>query len=428
MLDYEKIISDLEESSDKTLDTLTQLEEKKELMEFNSLDKKLLAALDFGVLPMIASWFIVNILFTLGSFPLILVSPLVVGTWLGSGLLLSKLSPRGRKLSKKFKQEVGVMNSEERLEAKTEYDIEIEKLKLKRALLDRVKERLIEEEAFYQQALSKYEVSEKSDLTKKELIEKGKQLEKKIAGAKENLDQLVTQDVLMKNFSNIRKETKPEKWVATLGESYLFPLWISSLVSPIPSFVPISSGRISISLLEFWFSFLLSSIPLAITNIVHIEKKIKVSEAVFKRLNDELEEHKISVVPDENEDIELECNRLFKDLCHWTYELAITQNRLAQLNHQENISHLENMQRTNVSSYDREETLSMEEHVSKQLLMDTFHELAGISYEEFRQLDLDKQQHFLEQLKQDQNLEPISMLMENNTTSEKAKQIVKQLT
>ena len=39
MLDYEKIISDLEESSDKTLDTLTQLEEKKELMEFNSLDK-----------------------------------------------------------------------------------------------------------------------------------------------------------------------------------------------------------------------------------------------------------------------------------------------------------------------------------------------------------------------------------------------------
>ena len=104
MLDYEKIISDLEGSSDKTLDTLTQLEEKKELMEFNSLDKKLLAALDFGVLPMIASWFIVNILFTLGSFPLILVSPLVVGTWLGSGLLLSKLSPRGRKLSKKFKQ------------------------------------------------------------------------------------------------------------------------------------------------------------------------------------------------------------------------------------------------------------------------------------------------------------------------------------
>ena len=60
--------------------------------------------------------------------------------------------------------------------------------------------------------------------------------------------------------------------------------------------------------------------------------------------------------------------------------------------------------------------------------MDTFHEFAGISYEEFRQLDLDKQQHLLEQLKQDQNLEPISMLMENNTTSEKAKQIVKQLT
>ena len=65
--------------------------------------------------------------------------------------------------------------------------------------------------------------------------------------------------------------------------------------------------------------------------------------------------------------------------------------------------------------------------MSKQLLMDTFHELAGISYEEFRQLDLDKQQHFLEQLKQDQNLEPISLLMEN-TISEKAKQIVKQLT
>ena len=86
------------------------------------------------------------------------------------------------------------------------------------------------------------------------------------------------------------------------------------------------------------------------------------------------------------------------------------------------------MQRTNVQSYDSEKTLSMEEYVSKQLLMDTFHELAGISYEEFRQLDLDKQQHFLEQLKQDQNLEPISMLMENNTTSEKAKQIVKQLT
>ena len=428
MLDYEKIISDLEGSSDQTLDTLTQLEEKKELMEFNSLDKKLLAALDFGVLPLIVSWFIVNILFALGSFPLILVSPLVVGTWLGSGFLLSKLSPRGRKLSKKFKQEIGVMNSEERLEAKTKYDIEIKKLKLKRELLDRVKDRLIEEEAFYQQALSKYEVSEKSDLTKKELIEKGKQLEKKIIGAKENLDQLVTQDVLMKNFSNIRKETKLEKWVATLGESYLFPLWISSLVSPIPSFVPISSGRISISLLELWLSFLFPSIPLAITNIVHIEKKIKVSEAVFKRLNDELEEHKISVVPDENEDIELECNRLFKDLCHWTYELAITQNRLAQFNHQENISHLENMQRTNVQSYDSEKTLSMEEYVSKQLLMDTFHELAGISYEEFRQLDLDKQQHFLEQLKQDQNSKPISMLMENNTTSEKTKQIVKQLT
>lgn len=29
MLDYEKIISDLEGSSDQTLDTLTQLEEKK---------------------------------------------------------------------------------------------------------------------------------------------------------------------------------------------------------------------------------------------------------------------------------------------------------------------------------------------------------------------------------------------------------------
>lgn len=201
-------------------------------------------------------------------------------------------------------------------------------MKLKRELLDRIKERLTEEE-FYQQALSKYEVSGKSNLTKKELTEKGKQLERKIIGAKEKLDQLVTQDVLMKNFSNIRKETKLEKWVATLGESYLFPLWISSLVSPIPSFVPISSGRISISLLELWLSFLLPSIP-----------------------------------------------------------LAITQNRLAQLEHQESFSHLENMQRTNVLSYDREETLSLDEHMSKQLLMDTFHQLAGISYEDFRQLDL----------------------------------------
>ena len=66
--------------------------------------------------------------------------------------------------------------------------------------------------------------------------------------------------------------------------------------------------------------------------------------------------------------------------------------------------------------------------MSKQLLMDTFHQLAGISYEDFRQLDLIEQQHFLEQLKEVQNSEPISMLMENNTTSEKTKQIVKQLT
>lgn len=87
------------------------------------------------------------------------------------------------------------------------------------------------------------------------------------------------------------------------------------------------------------------------------------------------------------------------------------------------------MQRTKVQSDDKKETLlSTEEHVSKQSLMATFHELVGMPYEEFKQLDLDKQQQLMENLKQDQTLESVSMLMENNTSTEKPKQIVKQLT
>ncbi len=429
MIDYEKIISNFEESQDKSLDTLAQLEEKSRLIELNSSDQKLFSALGYGIIPVAVSWSGMNILLTLGSFPFVLVSPFVVGTWLGSGVILSKLFPLGRKLSKKFEKEVGLTNSKECLEEKTKYDIEIEKLKHKRTLLGRVKERLTEEEAFYQLALSKYDVSEKRELTKEELTENVEQLEKKIIEAQEDLDRLITQDVLMKNFSHVRKKAKIGKWMATLGNSPFSPLLASCLFFPIPSLISVSLGGVSISLLELLLSFLIPSIPLAIAGTVHVGKKVKVSEDVFETLNLELEDHKVSTIHEENDDIELNRNRLFKNLCHWTYELAITQNRLDQLNHQENISHTEGMQRTKVQSDDKKETLlSTEEHTSKQSLMATFHELVGMPYEEFKQLDLDKQQQLMENLKQDQTLESVSMLMENNTSTEKPKQIVKQLT
>ena len=152
---------------------------------------------------------------------------------------------------------------------------------------------------------------------------------------------------------------------------------------------------------------------------------------VFKKLNEELpREDQIPSVEEKVESLHLDDKishhiELLSDL---KIKLRITQNRLDQLNQQENISHTDGMQRTNIQSYDKEETLSTEEHVSKQLLMDTFHELAGISYEEFKQLDLDKQQQLMENLKQDQTLESVSMLMEDSTATEKPKQIVKQLT
>ncbi len=152
---------------------------------------------------------------------------------------------------------------------------------------------------------------------------------------------------------------------------------------------------------------------------------------VFKKLNEELpREDQIPSVEEKVESLHLDDKishhiELLSDL---KIKLRITQNRLDQLNQQENISHTDGMQRTNIQSYDKEETLSTEEQVSKQGLMDTFHELAGISYEEFKQLDLDKQQQLMENLKQDQTLESVSMLMEDSTATEKPKQIVKQLT